>query len=145
MLQVELGAPLRSSASTSTSLLTVAPSSAHSFIKMYALITKLFTVSSFITLAVASPLTARQTSQCNTGSIQCCKQVQTAGSPGVASLAGLLGIVLDGLDIPVGIQCSPLTVGGIGGGAHNAAPVCCENNAQGGLISVGCIPITIEL
>ncbi|KZT30201.1 fungal hydrophobin [Neolentinus lepideus HHB14362 ss-1] len=113
---------------------------------MYSLLVKLFAFLSLIVFVAAGPLVARQTSQCNTGNIQCCKQVQTAGSPGVSTLAGLLGIVLNGLDAPVGIQCSPLTVGGIGGGATcTAQPVCCEDNAQGGLISVGCIPITIIL
>ncbi|OBZ72311.1 Hydrophobin-1 [Grifola frondosa] len=80
---------------------------------------------------------------CNTGPIQCCNQTTTADDPVAALLLGLLGIVL-GADVPVGLQCSPLSVVGVGSGsACSARPVCCENNSNGSLISIGCIPITL--
>ncbi|EPQ53084.1 fungal hydrophobin [Gloeophyllum trabeum ATCC 11539] len=114
---------------------------------MYSILVKLFTLFSLLVLASASPLSARQVAggQCNTGAIQCCQQVQTAGSPDMTNLLGLLGIVVDGLNVPIGLQCSPLTVGGLGNGATcSAQPVCCSDNSSGGLVSVGCIPITLE-
>ncbi|EIN05030.1 fungal hydrophobin, partial [Punctularia strigosozonata HHB-11173 SS5] len=84
-------------------------------------------------------------SQCNTGSIQCCDSVQQATSPDATGLFGLLNIVLTELDVLVGITCSPLSLIGIGGNSCSASPVCCENNSFGGLISIGCIPIILEL
>ncbi|KDQ57922.1 hypothetical protein JAAARDRAFT_129727 [Jaapia argillacea MUCL 33604] len=86
----------------------------------------------------------RQTSECNTGPIQCCDTVESASSSGVAAILGLLGIVLQDLDVLVGLTCSPLTVVGVGSGsACSANPVCCTDNSYGGLISIGCVPITL--
>ncbi|TFK51388.1 fungal hydrophobin [Heliocybe sulcata] len=110
--------------------------------------TKLTGVVALATLAVATPTPGGQPSQpagnCNTGAIQCCNSVQSASDPSVTSLLGLLGIVLPNLNGMVGINCSPLTVVGLGGGAScSAAPVCCEDNSYGSLISTGCVPITL--
>ncbi|EPQ53159.1 fungal hydrophobin, partial [Gloeophyllum trabeum ATCC 11539] len=80
---------------------------------------------------------------CNTGPVQCCNQVQSAGAPGVTDLLGLLGIVVDGVDAMVGLNCNPISVIGAGGGAScSAQPVCCEDNSHS-LISLGCLPITL--
>ena len=55
-------------------------------------------------------------SQCNTGPIQCCNSVQSASSGGLTStLLGLLGIVLQGVDLPIGLTCNPISIIGIGG------------------------------
>ncbi|KDQ60463.1 hypothetical protein JAAARDRAFT_153118 [Jaapia argillacea MUCL 33604] len=92
----------------------------------------------------AEELEARQTSQCNVGTLNCCNSVQSSTSESVTELAGLLGIVLPTIEGLVGLGCSPLSVIGVGnGGACTASPVCCENNQFGGLISLGCIPITL--
>jgi hypothetical protein len=66
-------------------------------------------------LAVATPAAVRRDT-CSTGSIQCCESVQSASSPGVATLLGLLGIVLQDVTAEVGLTCSPITVIGAGGG-----------------------------
>jgi hypothetical protein len=70
------------------------------------------------TLAAATP-TRRTDSgpsnQCNTGSIECCQSVQTAGSSSVAALLGLLGIVVQDVTALVGVTCSPISVIGAGG------------------------------
>ncbi|KAK1231450.1 hypothetical protein PQX77_005430 [Marasmius sp. AFHP31] len=103
---------------------------------------KLFAVSSLATLAVATPLQSRAGS-CNTGPIQCCNSVTSAKDPVASLLIGLLGIVLQDVNVLVGLTCSPITVIGGGNGGCNANPVCCENNSHGGLISIGCIPISL--
>ena len=81
------------------------------------------------TVTVTQTATPTTVSQCNTGPIQCCQSTQTAGSPAAASILGLLGVVVQDLDIIVGITCSPLTVIGVGGTSCSAQPVCCENNS----------------
>ena len=80
------------------------------------------------TITITQTASSTPLSQCNTGAIQCCDSVQSASSTGVSSLLGLLGIVLENLNIPVGLNCSPLSIIGIGGNSCTAAPVCCENN-----------------
>ena len=45
-------------------------------------------------------------------------------------LLGLLGIVVQGVDVLVGINCSPITVIGVGsGGSCSANVVCCQDNS----------------
>ncbi|KDQ60467.1 hypothetical protein JAAARDRAFT_191844 [Jaapia argillacea MUCL 33604] len=100
-------------------------------------------------LAAAMPtpdaeLTARQTSQCNVGTVNCCNSVQSYDSTGVTELAGLLGIDLSGITGLVGLTCSSISaVSLLNGGACTASPVCCTGNSFGGLISLGCTPITL--
>ncbi|EMD36431.1 hypothetical protein CERSUDRAFT_115442 [Gelatoporia subvermispora B] len=119
----------------------------------------LFFVLSLALLAVASPWgaptvtvtvtapgpTETAASVCSTGSAQCCESVQSATSEGiVATLLGLLDIVAGDITGQVGLTCSPITVIGVGsGGECNSNVVCCSDNALGGLISIGCLPITL--
>ncbi|KAF9062308.1 fungal hydrophobin-domain-containing protein [Rhodocollybia butyracea] len=107
-----------------------------------------FVAAALATLAVATP-TPRghggSSSTCSTGPIQCCKSTQTAAAayndPVTNLVAGLLGINLQNVIGLVGSTCSPVNVAG--GGTCSAQTVCCENNATGGLISVGCAPVTL--
>ncbi|KAJ3476692.1 hypothetical protein NLI96_g10990 [Meripilus lineatus] len=81
---------------------------------------------------------------CNTGPMQCCNSVQAANSGGpLALILGLLGIVVSPVNALVGLNCSPISVIGVGGSGCSATPVCCQNNNVGGLISIGCIPIIL--
>ncbi|EIW55701.1 fungal hydrophobin [Trametes versicolor FP-101664 SS1] len=82
-------------------------------------------------------------SSCSTGPIQCCNSVQSASSPAGSLLLGLLGVVVQGVDVLLGLDCSPISVIGVGGGECNANAVCCQNNAVGGLISIGCVPVIL--
>ncbi|KAK1232000.1 hypothetical protein PQX77_004867 [Marasmius sp. AFHP31] len=107
-----------------------------------------FFVLSLTMLAAAIPTSGSGGSgggNCNTGPIQCCNSVTKAkdAGAGVLGLLGLLGIVLNDVNVLLGLQCSPITVIGGGNGGCNASPVCCENNSVGGLISIGCIPISL--
>ncbi|EIW55699.1 fungal hydrophobin [Trametes versicolor FP-101664 SS1] len=82
-------------------------------------------------------------STCSTGEIKCCNSVQQANSPSAAALLGLLGVVVQGVDVLVGLTCDPISVVGAGGNSCSANTVCCENNSYGGLISIGCVPVTL--
>lgn len=96
-------------------------------------------------LAVATPLEVRQAAgQCDTGSIQCCNKTVDSQSAEANVLLGLLGVVLGPITGLLGLDCSPINVVGVGSGsACTASPVCCSNNAVGGLINIGCLPITL--
>ncbi|KAK7054477.1 hypothetical protein VNI00_003675 [Paramarasmius palmivorus] len=105
---------------------------------------KLFTVAALASLAVATP-TGTPASQCNTGDIQCCNNVQKAGSAGIAGILALLGVVVQDVNALVGVTCSPITVIGAGGNSCSAQPVCCTNNSFNGVIALGCTPINLNL
>ena len=52
-----------------------------------------------------------------------------ASDPATSIIVGLLGIVLEGVDALVGLDCSPITVIGVGtGNSCDANVVCCQNN-----------------
>ncbi|KAJ8090100.1 hypothetical protein PM082_018681 [Marasmius tenuissimus] len=74
----------------------------------------LFTLAAFTTLAVATPTGLSARADCNTGPIQCCQTSTTAKDPIVAPILALVGVVLQDLNVGVGLTCSPITV--IGGG-----------------------------
>ncbi|KAI0635185.1 fungal hydrophobin-domain-containing protein [Trametes polyzona] len=81
---------------------------------------------------------------CSTGAIQCCNTVTESNSASANVLLGLLGIVLGDLTGLIGLSCSPINVVGVGSGnACSAHTVCCQNNNVGGLLSVGCAPISL--
>ncbi|KAJ3863228.1 hydrophobin 2 [Lentinula novae-zelandiae] len=96
------------------------------------------------TLAVATPAPRGEpASSCSTGDLQCCNTVEPASSPSASELLGLLGIVVQGVNVLVGLTCSPITVIGLENGGCSAQAVCCNDNSNGGLISIGCLPVTL--
>ncbi|ETW76432.1 hydrophobin-like protein [Heterobasidion irregulare TC 32-1] len=107
----------------------------------------LIPVIALITLASASPTKRTEpASQCDTAPVQCCDSVQSAGSPAAANELGLLGIVVQDLNIPVGLTCTPISVIGVGSGAScDASPVCCEDNSYNGVVAIGCVPVDLSL
>ena len=60
------------------------------------------------------PTGTQPASQCNTEKLQCCDSVQQSDSSSVSTLLGLLGVVLQGVAVPVGLTCNPITVIGAG-------------------------------
>ncbi|KAG1738127.1 fungal hydrophobin [Suillus paluster] len=101
---------------------------------------RLFAIASLVAFAVAND------GQCNTGSIQCCESSTTVSNYNAQSgLSGLLSIVTDVVGL-VGLNCSPLSVIGLGSGCEaNQEPLCCSNNQYNGLVNLGCSPINLNL
>ncbi|KAM5537116.1 hypothetical protein V8D89_009262 [Ganoderma adspersum] len=97
------------------------------------------------TITVTQTATSPEpTSSCTTGPIQCCGSIQSPTDHDASAILGLLGIVIEGLDVLVGLTCSPINVIGVGSGSScTANVVCCQNNNVGGLISIGCVPIIL--
>ncbi|KAJ7128502.1 hypothetical protein C8R44DRAFT_873219 [Mycena epipterygia] len=93
-----------------------------------------------ITLAAAMPWTTPPVT--TPTSSQCCSSVQSSSSSSVAAVAALLGLDLSGLDVPVGLGCSPITV--IGNNCGGTSVTCdAPEQAWGSLIAINCIPITL--
>ncbi|KAF7342283.1 Hydrophobin 2 [Mycena venus] len=94
-----------------------------------------------ITLAAAMPNGTPPPPVTPPTSAQCCSSVQSSSSTAAGLVAALLGLDLTGLNVPIGLSCSPITVLGnnCGGTTVNCdAP----EEEWGGLIAINCIPIT---
>lgn len=66
----------------------------------------------------ASPAALFLRSQCDTGTVSCCNNVQPAGSAaGRNALSNLLDIVV-GAAVPIGIDCTPISALGLGSGGN---------------------------
>ncbi|KAF9269335.1 fungal hydrophobin [Marasmius fiardii PR-910] len=110
------------------------------------LFNKFFALSAFATLAAATAVPRNDGgggSGSSGGDVQCCQQVQSASSSSAAAILGLLGIILQDTNVLVGLNCSPITVIGGGNGACSGTTVTCTDNSHGGLINIGCVPVTI--
>ncbi|KAJ7053487.1 fungal hydrophobin [Mycena amicta] len=93
------------------------------------------------TLAAAAPHNSR-TSPSSGSDSQCCMSVVQSTDPAISYLDALLGIDLSGLNVPIGLSCSPITVLGNNCGGTT---VNCESPVEqtGGLININCIPIVL--
>ncbi|KAJ7128349.1 hypothetical protein C8R44DRAFT_732729 [Mycena epipterygia] len=92
-----------------------------------------------ITLAAAMPWTTPPVTPPTSN--QCCSSVQSSSSSAVAAVAATLGLDLSGLDVPVGLGCSAITV--IGNNCGGTSVTCdAPEQAWGSLIAINCIPIT---
>ncbi|KAI0646330.1 fungal hydrophobin-domain-containing protein [Trametes meyenii] len=82
--------------------------------------------------------------KCSTGSLQCCNTLNEADSASIAGLLDLVGVALGDLNGLVGVQCSPIDVIGVlNGNDCDDQVACCTNNNVGGLVSTGCIPVSL--
>ncbi|KAJ6546245.1 fungal hydrophobin [Mycena vulgaris] len=92
-----------------------------------------------ITLAAAIPNTVPVTPPT---SDQCCSSVVDSSSTAVGKVLGLLGIDLGDITIPVGLDCSPITI--IGNNCGGITTRCDVPEIEwAGLIAINCIPITL--
>ncbi|KAJ6518228.1 fungal hydrophobin [Mycena vitilis] len=100
-------------------------------------------VSVLITLAAAMPGGSPPPPVTPPTSPQCCDSVQSSSSSSaVAAVAALLGLDLSGLDVPIGLSCSPITV--IGNNCGGTTVNCdAPEEEWGGLIAINCLPITL--
>ncbi|KAI0674332.1 hydrophobin [Trametes maxima] len=100
-----------------------------------------FALAALPILAAANPLTG---GKCSTGSLQCCNTLNKADSTSIAGLLDLIGVALGDLNGLVGVQCSPIDVIGVlNGNDCHAQAACCTNNNVGGLVSTGCVPVSL--
>lgn len=79
-----------------------------------------FILSSLLTLAIATPNPrggARSPDSCSTGPIRCCDAVYAASDPPAAAILQSIGVVVqDPQDTLVGLNCTSVTVVGVGPG-----------------------------
>ncbi|KAJ6546258.1 fungal hydrophobin [Mycena vulgaris] len=93
-----------------------------------------------ITLAAAIPTNTPPA----TPSAQCCSSVQSSSQfiSSVPILGPLLAVVLEGVTVPIGLGCSPITV--IGNNCGSTTVNCdSTQNVGGTLIAINCLPITL--
>ena len=71
-----------------------------------------------IALAVAAlprPGDGPKIDQCNTGTVACCNQMTSINQKDAVGIFGVLDGLVQGANVPLGIQCSPVTAAGVGG------------------------------
>ncbi|KAI0697294.1 fungal hydrophobin-domain-containing protein [Cerioporus squamosus] len=93
-------------------------------------------------LAVATAIQGRNDSP-PSGSDLCCESTGKASDPSISKELELLGITVQDIDALVGVACSPITVVGVGSGTCSDTTVTCTDNSHGGLVAIGCVPITV--
>ncbi|KAJ7457522.1 hydrophobin 2 [Mycena galericulata] len=72
---------------------------------------------------------------------QCCSSVVPSSSTAASAVAAALGLSLTGLDVPVGLSCSAITV--VGNDCGGTTVTCdAPEEEWNGLIAINCIPIT---
>ncbi|EIW52195.1 hydrophobin [Trametes versicolor FP-101664 SS1] len=106
---------------------------------------KFFTIASLAILAAATPTPGGEpASSCSTGPVQCCDSTAKANSAAATSILDSIGVVVQDVNALVGLDCSPISVVGVGAGnVCSAEAVCCQDNSHGTLISIGCLPVTL--
>ncbi|KAF7344747.1 Hydrophobin 2 [Mycena venus] len=72
---------------------------------------------------------------------QCCTSVVSSTSDAASAVAAGLGLDLTGLNVPIGLSCSPITV--VGNNCGGTTVTCdAPQKEWAGLIAINCIPIT---
>ncbi|KAJ7663303.1 hypothetical protein DFH06DRAFT_1189943 [Mycena polygramma] len=72
---------------------------------------------------------------------QCCSSVVPPTSSAASAVAAAIGLDLSGIDVPVGLSCTPITV--VGDNCGGTSVTCDAPEAEwAGLIAINCIPIT---
>ncbi|KAL0564384.1 hypothetical protein V5O48_017665 [Marasmius crinis-equi] len=109
------------------------------------LFNKFFALSAMTTLAAATAVVKRTGGgegggSCTSG-LQCCDSTTTASDPTAAALLTTLGIVLQDLNVVVGLTCSPITVVGGGNGACSKTTVYCEDNSHSKYLTLASIEV----
>ncbi|KAH9850880.1 fungal hydrophobin-domain-containing protein [Lenzites betulinus] len=112
---------------------------------MFAKLTSAFAALAILAVATsAAPNDAPPASSCSTGTLQCCSSVQSSDSSAIAPILAALGIVLQDVNVPIGLGCSGINGVGVGGSdSCSSNAVCCDSNDVGGLLSIGCLPASL--
>ncbi|KAF8197238.1 hypothetical protein K438DRAFT_1933788 [Mycena galopus ATCC 62051] len=94
-----------------------------------------------ITLAAATPTGTPPPPVTSPTSPQCCLYVESPTSTRASAVAGLLGIDLTGLDVPIGLACNWSL---IPNSPCSAISLICDAPEMewGGLMAINCIPAT---
>ncbi|KAJ7204229.1 hydrophobin 2 [Mycena rebaudengoi] len=100
-------------------------------------------ISVLVTLAAATPARRNGVPPVTSPeSPQCCNSVVPSSSTAAGAVAALIGLVIDDLNVDVGLSCSPITI--IGNNCGGTTVMCDTPEKEwGGLIAINCIPITL--
>ncbi|KLO15764.1 hydrophobin 2 [Schizopora paradoxa] len=96
----------------------------------------------FNKLAFATILAVATTSFAATDA--CCDSVQSSSSQSLSSLLGAIGVILQGTNIPIGLDCSPITAVGVSGTSCTTDPVSCDQIVANSLIGINCTPLDVS-
>ncbi|KAJ7745995.1 fungal hydrophobin [Mycena metata] len=93
-----------------------------------------------ITLAAAIPQGAPPPPVTPPTAFMCCASVVSSMSTTASLIAGLLGVNISSLNVPIGLSCSPITVIS---NCNGVIVICDAPPAEwGGLMAINCLPVT---
>ncbi|THH13559.1 hypothetical protein EW146_g6669 [Bondarzewia mesenterica] len=81
--------------------------------------------------------------QCNTGTVQCCNTIEDASSDNMSKMLAEEGLVIQGQNTPIGLNCDAFADdGGLASGSNCASqPVCCDRVEAG--FAINCSPVNV--
>ncbi|RPD71287.1 hypothetical protein L226DRAFT_468823, partial [Lentinus tigrinus ALCF2SS1-7] len=65
-----------------------------------------------------------------------------ASDPSIATVLKGLGISVQDVNALVGLNCSPITVIGVGSGECSGTSISCDNTQFLPAVAIGCVPIS---
>ncbi|GJE88780.1 hydrophobin family protein [Phanerochaete sordida] len=110
---------------------------------------RLATFATFATLALLAAATPTSIGAGSSGGVipggettACCASTESSQSAAGAAILKSIGVVVQDVNALVGLDCSPISVVGVGSGsACSGTTVSCSNGIFGS-IGVGCVPVT---
>lgn len=60
--------------------------------------------------SILAAATAVFANDCNTGTISCCSSTEQSDTPAASTLLDTLGVAVQGVAVPIGLGCSPISV-----------------------------------
>ncbi|KAI0314188.1 fungal hydrophobin-domain-containing protein [Amylostereum chailletii] len=94
---------------------------------------------------LVSSVAAHPSASCGTGAIKCCNSIQPASSQDSTKALDGLDIPIESLETPIGLTCTPIPILAVNGQGCAAQTACCSGNTfNGGLVNMGCTPISLS-
>ncbi|KAL5480465.1 hypothetical protein ACEPAI_1735 [Sanghuangporus weigelae] len=112
--------------------------------KVAAVLAAVATVADVVVVAVPT----QGSDSCGQQKLQCCDSLSSNDTSSDSKLLGLIPINIQDLGVPIGLNCVPLSLIGLGSSGNcNAQAACCSNVDNSGLVPIGleCTPINLSL
>ncbi|KAG6889923.1 hypothetical protein C0992_003518 [Termitomyces sp. T32_za158] len=108
--------------------------------------TRLATVVLLALPAIMALPSSSPSDSCSGGTVMCCNDAsESEPSPNQGILGTLLGLGLGDLNVPVNVNCVPVSVLGADGESCAGQVACCSNNNVNALVALDCTPLNVSV
>ncbi|KAL5514004.1 hypothetical protein ACEPAG_2765 [Sanghuangporus baumii] len=112
--------------------------------KVAAILAAVATITDVVVVAIPT----QGSGSCGQQKLQCCDSLSSNDTSNDSKLLGLIPINIQDLGVPIGLNCVPLSLVGLGSsGSCNAQAACCNDVDNSGLVPIGleCTPVNFSL